>query len=252
MPPIPEEFAKWEAEFNRLMNADREDGEWDLSAAMQRTWEEGFASSDDTFAHNVKLDHDGFPVLDPYVFGSFSLTCDFPFLPYSLYTDEDNKYLDPSSSTLSPLAQAKQMLEQNASLSEVALLLEAAIQMGELGEGGYEAWILLGETRNMDEREEGGMKALTEGVRLAEEAGATGAGMLVCYSLNSSTGVLLTELGNSPWRSPTRTNRSIALLIRCFCAGCVHVSQMRRFLPMHKRPLPSHRGIRMTLSLKHF
>lgn len=79
MPPIPEEFAKWEAEFNRLMNADREDGEWDLSAAMQRTWEEGFASSDDTFAHNVKLDHDGFPVLDPYVFGSFSLTCDFPF-----------------------------------------------------------------------------------------------------------------------------------------------------------------------------
>jgi len=71
------------------------------------------------------------------------------------------------------------MLEQNASLSEVALLLESAIQKGELGEGGYEAWILLGETRNMDEREEAGMRALTEGVRLAEAAGAGGAGMLV-------------------------------------------------------------------------
>ncbi|KAF8502275.1 peroxisome targeting signal receptor [Russula emetica] len=160
MPPNVEEFARWEAEFNQLMNANREDGEWDFSAAMQRTWEEGVASLDDTFAHSVKFDHEGFPILDPYVF------------------EENNKYLDPSSSTLSPLALAKQMLEQNASLSQVALLLEAAVQKGELGEGGYEAWILLGETRNMDEREEAGMKALTEGVRLAEEAGAAGAGML--------------------------------------------------------------------------
>jgi hypothetical protein len=181
-----------------------------------------------------------------------SLPYNFPFLPYSLNTEENNKYLDPSSTPLSPLALAKQMLEQNASLSQVALLLEAAIQKGELGEGGYEAWILLGETRNMDEREEAGMKALTEGVRLAEEAGAAGAGMLVCYSHNSSTGLLLTELGNSPWRSPTRTNHSIALLIRCCCTGCAHVSQTRRFRPRRKRPSPSHRGIRMTLSLKHF
>jgi hypothetical protein len=42
---------------------------------------------------------------------------------------------------------------------------------------------LLGETRNMDEREEAGMKALTEGVHLDEEAGAAGAGMLVCHPL---------------------------------------------------------------------
>lgn len=99
------------------------------------------------------------------------------------------------------------MLEQNASLSEVALLLEAAIQKGELGEGGYEAWILLGETRNMDEREEAGMKALTEGVRLAEQAGAAGAGMIVRHLRYLSTDVLLTEIGNSLWQSPTRTSR---------------------------------------------
>jgi len=252
LPPNPGEFASWEAEFNQLMNAQREDGEWGFPAAMQRTWEEGVASLDDTLAHNVRFNHEGFPILDPYVFGSSPPPYNFPFLPYSLNTEEDNKYFDPSSTPLSPLALAKQMLEQNASLSQVALLLEAAIQKGELGEGGYEAWILLGETRNMDEREEAGMKALTEGVRLAEEAGAAGAGMLVCYPHKFSTGVLLTELGNSPWRSPTRTNRSIALLIRCCCAGCAHVFQTRQFRQMRKRPSPSHRGIRMILSLKHF
>ena len=64
-------------------------------------------------------------------------------------------------------------------MSEAALMLEAAIQKGELGEGGYEAWILLGEARNMDEREDTGIKALTEGVRRAKEAGASGVGMLV-------------------------------------------------------------------------
>lgn len=79
----------------------------------------------------------------------------------------------------SPLADAKALLEKNGSLSDVSLALEAAIQMGELGEGGYEAWILLGETRNMDEREEAGMRALVEGVKVAQSVGAQGAGMLV-------------------------------------------------------------------------
>ena len=70
-------------------------------------------------------------------------------------------------------------MENNGSLSDAALLLEAAILRGDLGEGGYEAWILLGEARNMDEREEAGMRALAEGVRRGEAAGASGAGMLV-------------------------------------------------------------------------
>jgi peroxin-5 len=87
--------------------------------------------------------------------------------------------MDPSTSSRSALDDAKALLEQNGSLSEAALLLEAAIQKGDLGEGGYEAWILLGETRNMDEREEAGMRALTEGVRRAEQAGRPGEGMMV-------------------------------------------------------------------------
>jgi len=77
------------------------------------------------------------------------------------------------------LERAKVLLNGNGSLSEAALILEAAIQKGELGEGGYEAWILLGEARNMDEREDMGIRALTEGVRRAREAGANGVGMLV-------------------------------------------------------------------------
>ena len=58
-------------------------------------------------------------------------------------------------------------------------MLEAAIQKGDLGQGGWEAWIILGEVRSMDEREDAGMRALTEGVKRAEAAGATGEGMLV-------------------------------------------------------------------------
>jgi peroxin-5 len=79
MPPDPEAFARWEAEFNQLMNTQREDGEWDISGAMQRSWEEGITSWEDTFAHSLKFDHEGFPILDPYVFGSFSLPYNFLF-----------------------------------------------------------------------------------------------------------------------------------------------------------------------------
>ena len=77
------------------------------------------------------------------------------------------------------MERAKDLLNENGSLSEASLMLEAAIQKGELGEGGYEALILLGEARNMDEREDTGIKALIEGVRRAKEAGANGVGMLV-------------------------------------------------------------------------
>lgn len=94
-----------------------------------------------------------------------------------------NKHLDPSTSAGSPLADAKALLERGGSLSEAALLLEAAIQKGDLGEGGYEAWILLGETRNMDEHEEPGMRALLEGVRIAELAGTPGPGMMVILTM---------------------------------------------------------------------
>ncbi|KAG2119923.1 uncharacterized protein F5147DRAFT_665963 [Suillus discolor] len=159
IPPPAEDIGQWEAQFNQLMSRDREELDQDYSTAMQEAWNDGFGNLNES-ALQSRYNDDGMPILDEYVFES------------------NNKYLDPSSSPRSPLSEAKAFLEQGGSLSEAALLLEAAIQKGELGEGGYEAWILLGETRNMDEREDLGLRALIEGVRLSEAANANGVGML--------------------------------------------------------------------------
>ncbi|KAJ4476947.1 hypothetical protein C8J55DRAFT_516205 [Lentinula edodes] len=160
-PPPAEDLAKWETEFQQLMDAQRD--EFNYGNAMQEAWENGLGNFTDSTTLGdppLKFDNDGLPILQAYVF------------------ETNNKYLDPSNSTSSPLSDAKALLEQNGSLSEASLLLEAAIQKGDLGDGGYEAWILLGETKNMDEHEEAGMRALTEGVKRAEAAGASGAGMM--------------------------------------------------------------------------
>lgn len=79
------------------------------------------------------------------------------------------------------LQRAKELLAKNGSLDEAAQLCEAAIQKGELGEGGFEAWILLGQARSMDERESQALKALREGTKIAQEHGNMQAGMLVSH-----------------------------------------------------------------------
>ena len=131
--------------------------------------------------------------------------------------EKENKYLDPSTSSRSYLNDAKSLLEQGGSLTEIGLMLEAAIQQGDLGKGGYEAWILLGEVRSMDEREEEAMRALSEGVKRAEAAGATGEGMLVLVSLIQRLSVLLTSLSCliSLWQSHSRTSRTSGRLTQC-------------------------------------
>ncbi|KAI0369650.1 TPR-like protein [Pilatotrama ljubarskyi] len=159
LPPPQEEMAKWEAQFNQMMNQQREDLDFDYGGMMQNAWEGNLGDSDYSFEPPLQFDERGLPVLGDYVF------------------EKDNKYLDPTHSK-SSLQEAKDLLARNGSLSEAALLLEAAIQHGDLGEGGYEAWILLGETRSMDERDDAAMRALTEGVKRAEAAGAAGQGML--------------------------------------------------------------------------
>ncbi|KAI0949284.1 hypothetical protein AcW1_008944 [Taiwanofungus camphoratus] len=136
-----------------------DDFEFDYDAMMQGAWRDGLGDFDIPREDRIKFTGDGLPILEPYIF------------------ERENKYIDPSSSR-SALQEAKTLLEQNGSLSEVALLLEAAIQQGELGEGGYEAWLLLGETRSMDEREDAAMRALLEGTKQAEQVGASGEGML--------------------------------------------------------------------------
>ncbi|KIY74324.1 TPR-like protein [Cylindrobasidium torrendii FP15055 ss-10] len=155
----PEDLAQWESEFNTMMGGHQEaDVDYDFESMMQSAWKSGAEQDRGEMDEPIKFDSDGIPILGDYAF------------------EQNNKYLAQPSP--SHLAEAKALLEQNGSLSEAALLLEAAIQKGDLGEGGFEAWILLGETRNMDERETQGMRALQEGVRIAEGAGAAGSGML--------------------------------------------------------------------------
>ena len=75
-------------------------------------WEEGAAELEDSFMDDMDFDHEGLPMLGPYVFGLFPPYL-FPCSLYSLSIEENNKYLDPSSFSQSPLALAKQMLERN-------------------------------------------------------------------------------------------------------------------------------------------
>lgn len=171
-------MAKWEAQFNQMMNSQREDLDFDYGGMMQSAWEGGMGDSDYSIEPAMQFDEEGLPVLGDYVFGTSNADYRMSVIADHANIEQDNKFLDPSHSK-SSLQDAKDLLARNGSLSEAALLLEAAIQHGDLGEGGYEAWILLGETRAMDERDEAAMRALLEGVKRAEAAGAAGAGMLV-------------------------------------------------------------------------
>jgi len=167
-------MAKWEAEFNQLMEHNRD---FDYAEDMEAAWKGGLGDFGNDFQapDAIKYNDEGIPLLDPYKFGEY-LDKHPPSFLYLLSTETSNPFLEEPGGHL---AKAKHLLQQNGSLTEIALLLEAAIQHGELGEGGYEAWILLGETRSMDEREEAGMRALTEGVRLAQLVGNNEVGMIV-------------------------------------------------------------------------
>ncbi|KAH6902488.1 hypothetical protein BKA70DRAFT_1435216 [Coprinopsis sp. MPI-PUGE-AT-0042] len=156
---LPEEDpAKAEAEFSQTLNAQQD--EVACGALMEEAWEDGIGGFRESPSSDkvLRLDAEGVPILEDYVF------------------ELSNPFMESHSWQL--LEEAKALLENNGSLSEAALMIEAAIQKGHLGEGGYEAWILLGETRSMDEREEAGMKALMEGVKRAEAAGNAGEGIL--------------------------------------------------------------------------
>lgn len=178
LPSNDDDIAKWESEFSQLMNAQRD--ELDYGDSMQNAWESGIGDFQEGSSAEKPLlfDAEGVPQLGEYVFGMASISPMLSTFNTPLrFPEKTNPYMDTPSRSL--LDDAKALLEQNGSLSEAALMLEAAIQKGDLGEGGFEAWILLGETRNMDEREDAGMKALLEGVKRAEICGTSGEGMMV-------------------------------------------------------------------------
>ncbi|KAF8713741.1 Tetratricopeptide repeat, partial [Rhizoctonia solani] len=138
------------------MAAEAVEAEAEYAEAMKQMWEEGlgdYGGPDAGFANigdgGVIFDGNGVPALEQYRF------------------DEKNPHLEEQGDPRSFLDDAKAILAHpsgTGSLREAGLLLEAAIQRGQLGEGGYESWVLLGEVRGMDEREAEGLIALREGV----------------------------------------------------------------------------------------
>ena len=68
IPPPEEEMAKWEAQFNQMMNAQREDLDFDYAGMMQDTWE-NMAKSDFSNEPALEFDEQGIPALGEYVFG---------------------------------------------------------------------------------------------------------------------------------------------------------------------------------------
>ncbi|KZV95018.1 TPR-like protein [Exidia glandulosa HHB12029] len=157
--PAAEELARWEAQFNQLNSESRLDDDLDYDKQLQEAYEQSF-NQYDIHEPGVRIGEDGVPDFGAYQF------------------EQDNKYMVEDAQSRSFLAEARDLLANNGSLTEAALLLEAAIQKGDTGKGGYEAWVLLGETRSMDEREEAAMKALAEGTRLAAEAGDPTQGLM--------------------------------------------------------------------------
>ena len=78
-PPPQGDMARWEAEFNQLMSAQREDGEDDLdyTETMKEAWEGGMGRfgdlgkdrEDESDLGGLRFDDDGAPILGEYVFG---------------------------------------------------------------------------------------------------------------------------------------------------------------------------------------
>ena len=59
--PPQEDMARWEAEYNQLMAAGREE---DYGEVMQNAWNESAVNDS-----GAKFDDDGLPIMDDYAFG---------------------------------------------------------------------------------------------------------------------------------------------------------------------------------------
>jgi hypothetical protein len=83
LPPPAEDLAKWEAEFNKLMNSQREELDDDYGEAMQRVWENGIGDYESE-PSKMQFDDGGVPILEDYVFGlSFDYRAmNLRFTPY--------------------------------------------------------------------------------------------------------------------------------------------------------------------------
>jgi peroxin-5 len=66
LPPSEDELAKWEAEYNQIMQSQRY--EFDYGGDMENAWKSGFRIQDEDL-ETAKFDDEGTPILEPYKFG---------------------------------------------------------------------------------------------------------------------------------------------------------------------------------------
>ena len=67
-------MAKWEAEFNQLMNGQRDELEFDYAKDMQNAWEGGLGDFDGSLApKRIEFDEYGIPKLESYEFGKIDV-----------------------------------------------------------------------------------------------------------------------------------------------------------------------------------
>jgi peroxin-5 len=77
MPTAKEDIAKWEAEFNQLMSAQRDEMDLNYGGEMINAWDQGLGDYDEgRFAgSSVKYDDEGIPFLGDYTFGEGITGC---------------------------------------------------------------------------------------------------------------------------------------------------------------------------------
>ena len=75
LPPPADDLAKWEAEFNHIMQSQRDD--MDFEEDIQNAWQSGLGNYDEDLqsVEHVKFDDDGIPLLEPYKFGKSCSLC---------------------------------------------------------------------------------------------------------------------------------------------------------------------------------
>ena len=75
VPPLQEDLAMWEAEFNQLMTSQREaDLDYDFGAAMQEAFQSGDHGDFQNPTSHQMFDDEGLPILTPYSFGKFDMS----------------------------------------------------------------------------------------------------------------------------------------------------------------------------------
>ena len=68
-------MAKWEAEFNQLMNSQRGDLDYDYGSVMQEALESGLGNwSEPPASTGTKFDEQGLPILGDYEFGVYCMS----------------------------------------------------------------------------------------------------------------------------------------------------------------------------------